>query len=126
MRPTQVNKYRTLAHDGKTIITFSFPMTSGDLESLLERAPNVPYIALAILTPFEAPRDGSSGPARQYPTQWALNHLKSLYRRAGREVYLTHLRALHAYLLAGGDVRNPIGLFTYRLNQEPLSDGAIR
>ena len=124
MFPTQFNSYRTLNKQGE-VVSFRFPMNRESLDTLIETCPNIPYIALAVLTPFEPPRDGSSAPARQYPTQWALSHLKLLLKQYGKEEYISNLRLLHDYIIRSGEVRNPIGLFTYRLRQTPMNTEKI-
>lgn len=116
MNYNQSFSYKTLGRDGE-VVEFRFPTKRDALDALLSRCPNIPYIALAVLTPFEPPRDGSSGQARQYPTGWALSHLKRLYKVHNHAEFVSNLRLLHDYILSGADVRNPIGLFTYRLRQ---------
>lgn len=114
------NRYKTMNKFG-SVTEFTFPKSKAELQSLLNACPNIPYIALAVLTPFEPPRDGSGGCVRQYPTGWALSHLKVLYKQYGAEEFITHLQMMHTYILQGGEVRNPIGLFTYRIRQNLAS-----
>lgn len=99
---------------------FAYPMTSEELTKLLQQFTDVAKVALIVLTPFEPCRDGSTAPWKQYPTGWALAHLRTLLRQYGKESYISNLKLLHAYLIAGGDVRNPIGMFTYRMRQQPI------
>ena len=112
--------YRGLAKDG-SIFDYRYPRNPRELVDLLNRHNDTTKIALLVLTPFEEPRDGSSGPARQYFTGWALSHLRTLYRQYGAKLFVEHLRMVHEYLCQGGQVRNPIGLFTYRLRHEPIA-----
>lgn len=104
-------------HKDGHAVAFHFPRNRAELARLLSDCPNVPYIALAVLTPFEEPRDGSGGPPKQYPTGWALAHIKRLYKDYDKAEFISTLHLLHDYILSGGDVRNPIGMFTYRLRQ---------
>lgn len=114
--------YRTIGRNGQPV-DFAYPMSSKELQNLLSLIPDSCKVALLVLTPFEPPRDGSSGPDEQYPTGWALHHLRSLLRQYGQECFISELRLLHEYLLAGGKVNNPIGLFTYRMRLNPISVG---
>lgn len=116
MNHNQSYLYRTMGKDGQ-VVEFRYPRNRAELDNLLSSCPNIPYVALAVLTPFEPPRDGSGGPNKQYPTGWALAHIKRLFAQSDKQDFITNLRLLHEYIISGGEVRNPIGLFTFRVRQ---------
>lgn len=100
---------------------YTYPPTTKYLKWLLERTTDISKVALLVLTPFEEPRDGSSGPLVQYPTGWALHHLRCLRKQYGDEMFTKELQLLHEYIISGGQVTNPIGLFTYRMRLNPIN-----
>ena len=112
--------YQGISRDGQTFV-YHYPRNPSELVELLKKHTDICKVALLVLTPFEPPRDGSSGPEKQYFTGWALAHIRTLLRQYGQAKFVQHLRLIHEYIAQGGAVRNPIGLFTYRLRQEPVA-----